>query len=264
MEMVPNNADVDIPQIVPRKLSRSTACPCSGAGVGGTKAAQNEAVFNNILCLPETSPERSEKAGGAALQKTQNSKYVTHSDTVDRGGTTYKVNQGKAGIYSRILHRAIDELDKSLLLWGRVFALRFDLHHKGICKADNKWLSRLFKNLKRRLERSYGIAEMGYCWVREQERGKSQHYHAVLFIDGDEIRHPAKISKIITDTWSSINPVNTAYFPRNQYYFVDCSTVKHDLVYRMSYLAKVRGKGYRDKDTNDFFCSNLPKRKEKI
>ncbi len=192
---------------------------------------------------------------------TKNRKYITFSPTITRAGVEYEINNGKSGIYSKILHRIIDELDKCIVLWSRVLAIRFDLHHKGVHRKDNKWLSRLFQNLKRRIERAYGFYSIGYVWVREQEMVKSNHYHAAIFLDGDVVRHPAKLRELIVAAWSAINPVNTVYFPRNQYYFVDCEAVKRDVIYRVSYLAKVRGKGYRANQVKDFFCSNITLRK---
>lgn len=191
----------------------------------------------------------------------QNRKCAIRSDSLNFEGIVYEINQGASGIYSPILRRFIGELQKMLIRYNRVFALRFDLHHKGIIKDgykdDNKWLTRFRKNLGRRIERAYGLSDVGYLWVREHERGKAQHYHYVLLMDGDIIRHPARLNELIDKTWSAINPVNTVFHPKNQYYFVDSEEVERDLIYRVSYMAKARGKGYRPKHVNDFSASSL-------
>lgn len=235
----------------PSVFLRAACASADGTGAARYARSEKDADIYNIYALkPGTKPK-------GKPRRTKNRKYILRGDTVERAGTEYAINNGKSGIYSRIIHRAIDELDKSIALWVRVFVLRFDLHHTGIQRADNKYLSRLFQNLKRRIDRAYGLHSVGYCWVREQEKGKAQHYHAVVYLDGDVIRHPAKLRGLISDTWEAINPVNTVYYPENQYYFIDSEEVKRDVVYRVSYMAKSRGKGCRDNQVKDFFCSNL-------
>jgi hypothetical protein len=47
------------------------------------------------------------------------------------------------------------------------------------------------------------------------------------------------------------------------YYYVDRNNLKArrlDAIYRVSYLAKVRGKGYRDKQAKDYEASRLTKK----
>ena len=57
------------------------------------------------------------------------------------------------------------------------------------------------KNLKQKIGRDYEIIKIGYQWVREQERAKKQHYHVVLFLDGNKIQHPKKLNAIIKEMW---------------------------------------------------------------
>lgn len=110
---------------------------------------------------------------------------------------------------------------------------------------------------------------MGYVWVRECERKKSQHYHCVLYLDGHVIQHPAKLRQLIADTWAALagiraddgKPWNHVYFPANGHYDIaggaSGAETKADLIYRVSYMAKTRGKGYRKPTANDFSSSNL-------
>ena len=191
---------------------------------------------------------------------TKNGKYISYSETIVHNGSSYHVNTNKSkrqGIYAGILHKAIDQLDVCQFKWRRVFVVFFNLHQKGYYTKDNKHISRFRKNLNRRLEREYTISEVGYLWVREQEKVKAQHYHFVLFLDGNKIRHSGKIIKIIKDTWKNINLVNTMPVIGNPYYFIDNEETKADAIYRMSYLAKVRGKGYRDQHVKDYSTSRL-------
>lgn len=214
---------------------------------------KNRADINNICTGRITSKNRAIDKSS----RTKNRKYITHADTLTHGDTEYPINATKSGIYTAILHRAIEQLDASLSQCGRVLAVRFDLHHKGIHTQSNKWLSKFFKNLKARIQRAYGVSDLGFIWVREQERGKAQHYHVAIWLDGDAVRHPAKLTKLISETWEAINPANRVYYPANHYYFVESPDTKRELVYRLSYLAKARGKGYRADQVKDYQCSRL-------
>jgi hypothetical protein len=241
-----------LPLTVPPLLSRPDSQTPHGAATGGVPALQESGgylYYPHSASSPKTNPSR---------KKHTNSKYIIRGAVVVHDGIGYNINNpNRAGVYSEIMHKLINELDAAIRLWGRVFALRFDLHHLGITTLTNKWLSRFFKNLRRRLERAYGVSRVGYVWVREQEKSKSQHYHCVLYLDGDIVRHPAKLQNLISEAWQAINPVNHVYWPRHQYYVVDNPDTKNDLVYRISYLAKIRGKTYRKPTVNDFHGSSL-------
>ena len=93
--------------------------------------------------------------------------------------------------------------------------------------------------------------------MREVERAKVQHYHLVLFLDGDKIRYPNKLTKHIKETWS-----DNGYMPtiKNPYYFLDKHNHKEmrgEAINRISYLAKTRGKRYREPQTKDYGASRL-------
>ena len=68
--------------------------------------------------------------------------------------------------------------------WSRVLVLRFDLH-TPVNSPTNSAVTEFRKKLVERLKWNYGLKEVGFCWVREQEKAKSQHYHFALFLDGD-------------------------------------------------------------------------------
>lgn len=147
---------------------------------------------------------------------------------------------------------------------GAVLALRFDLHHKGIETSSNKWLSKFIKNLKRKIERAYGISDIGFIWARELESGKAQHYHVAIWLDGDKVQHSANLNKLIAETWQAINPACTVFHPKNCFYFIGGQETKKEFVYRVSYLAKVRGKGYRAAQVKDYGTSRLRQATRKV
>lgn len=189
--------------------------------------------------------------------RTTNRKRVSLSETITHDGTVYAINNKPSyGVYLRLLHKIISQLDICIVKWKRVFVIRFDLHQHWHTDK-NILVSRFRKNLVERIGRAYGVYEVGYVWVREQEKVKQQHYHFALFLDGDKINHSAKISEIIRDTWESVKVGNTAHIPIKCYYNIVDGESKADVVWRISYFAKQRGKGYRPNQTKDYGTSRL-------
>jgi hypothetical protein len=58
--------------------------------------------------------------------------------------------------------------------------------------------------------------------------------------------------------WEGLDPSNHHMpFGKNPSYFIDNDEVFADAVYRISYLAKTRGKGYRPAQVKDYSTSRL-------
>ncbi|MCH9739834.1 MAG: inovirus Gp2 family protein [Epsilonproteobacteria bacterium] len=171
-----------------------------------------------------------------------------------------KINAGVGkGVYLEILTRIINQLGIAYSIHKRLLVLRFDLHLNHYT-SNNEVISKFLKRTKQWISRNYNIKDIGYAWVREIERAKTQHYHLVLFLDGDKIRYPNKLTKHIKETWS-----DNGYMPtiKNPYYFIDKHNHKEmraEAINRISYLAKTRGKRYRDPQTKDYGASRLKTR----
>ena len=190
------------------------------------------------------------------MKPTKNRKYKSMAETITHNGTKYEINAKKSGIYPQQLHSIIDQLDICVMKWRRVLVLRIELHQNHYTD-DSQMISRFRKNLSRRLDRQYGITEVGYTWVREMEKAKHQHYHLALYLDGDVIQHPQKLNKIIANTWESLRAGNTVGYPSNCFHYIKDLDSKAKAVYRISYMAKARGKGYRPPQAKDFASSRL-------
>ena len=194
-------------------------------------------------------------------------KWVTHNGDFEHDGTIYKINVAGSGVLSLMMHPIIQQLDVCEQQWKRVFCYMFNLHQKDNFTRDNEHLTKFFKNLNRRLQRAYNIKKIGYVWAREQGRSKSQHYHCAIFIDGDVIRRTSnKLKGIIRGAWCALHKSHSVWFLGKAGYFIDNEETKADCVYRLSYLAKGRGKGYRDAQVKDYSTSRLiaPKREDKL
>lgn len=190
------------------------------------------------------------------MKPTKNRKYISLAETITHSGTEYVINARKSGIYPQQLHSMINQLDICVMKWRRVLVLRTDLHQIHYLN-DSRMISRFRKNLARRLARQYGITELGYSWVREMEKAKQQHYHFALYLDGDVIQHPRKLNLIVSNTWEKVGDGNTVGYPPNCFHYVNDPDSKAKAVYRISYMAKARGKGYRPPQAKDFSNSRL-------
>jgi hypothetical protein len=196
--------------------------------------------------------ERSEKKP----KRTTNRKRIIFEDTFLHNGKTYQVNSAKSGLYAEILTRIIEQFEIALIKWKRVFVLRFDLHTHAYTK-DNARITTFRKRLFQKLKRHYGFKDIGFCWVREQERAKTQHYHFALFLDGNLIRHSSKIIPMIKGAWEDPTGTYTMPYISHPFHFADSEGIIEKAIYRVSYLAKPRGKGYRPPQTKDFQCSRM-------
>lgn len=224
----------------------------------GMSCRENATGRNSRLFL--LSKKRNDKTRHKP-SKTKNRKTVSYSGEMIHNGTAYKIHaKEKQGVYLSILHKAIDQLEVCQEKWSRVLVICFDLHQAHY-KKDNHKVSNFIDNFKRRLERQYGFSDIGYLWVREHERAKAQHYHCVIYLDGNKIRHSSKVLRIIKSTWEGEGKrrIEGNHVPviKNPFYFVDNESTKHEAVWRISYLCKERGKGYHGQYVNDYNTSRL-------
>lgn len=190
------------------------------------------------------------------VKRTNNRKRIIFDDTFLHNGKTYQVNSAKSGLYVEVLTRIIEQFEITLAKWNRVFVLRFDLHTHRFTN-DNKLMTGFRKRLFQKLKREYEFKDIGFCWVREQERAKTQHYHWVLFVDGRLIRHSSRINQMVKDAWEDLTGTFTVWHVKRPFYLVDSDDIMREAIYRLSYLAKPRGKGYRPPQTKDFQCSRM-------
>jgi hypothetical protein len=186
----------------------------------------------------------------------RNRKKVIFEDSFELNGIIYQVNSVKSGLYENILVRIIEQLEIAGQKWKRVFVYRFDLH-SHYYSADNKRVSRFRDRLSKRLQRQYGFKEVNLIWAREREKAKAQHYHCALILDGNLIRHPSNLSRIIKDCWEDETEAHHMPVIAKPYYFGGVDEIREKVIYRLSYLAKARGKGYRGAQSKDYQCSRM-------
>lgn len=206
-----------------------------------------------------TPPEINTKAKNRGATATTNRKQKTTASSVTRNGKEYRINNGGGSyaLYVPILLKIIDQYQIALSKWHRVFVLRVELHLSH--ETDNNRVISLFlKRLFQKLKRRYSFKDIGFVWAREYHgKGKGQHYHLALLLDGNKIRYPSKINDIIKTSWERpLSGYSLGYIKR-PFYLVNNEEVEQKAIYRLSYLAKTRGKGNRPPQTKDYQCSRM-------
>jgi hypothetical protein len=135
--------------------------------------------------------------------------------------------------------------------------------------GDNQTISIFLNRLKEKLfklKRYRRIRDIGHEWVREVETAKTQHYHVALFLDGNKIQHPSLLLQLIKAKWYKYGRL---WIPKKEhvdddgcFYFIDkkkkdWEEQRRKAIYRLSYLGKTRGKGYKDIQAKNYSVSRL-------
>lgn len=182
--------------------------------------------------------------------------YRTDAKAITVNGRTWWVNSKISGLYSHIIKAMINQIDAMLNHHSKVHIIRFDLRLYEYTE-DNKKITSFNRRLFKWLKREYNLNRVGFMWCREHERAKQQHYHYALLIDGHKIRRPAFVLNKVKEIWLSL--MGSDYTPKNCYYNVkrDSYDSIQAAIWRTSYLAKVRGKGYKPPQTKSYGTSRI-------
>ena len=188
-------------------------------------------------------------------------KYVTTNPFIQVDGELWEVNTGKRQQYKicpKHIKQMIRQLTAMCSYHKRVMVIFFDLKVPSYTD-DNRLVSAFIRELRSITQSDrYKMTRFGYCWTREMEKAKQQHYHVALFLDGRQIRYPHKILGLLSDAWLKVGGAHL-YTPENCYYHIKDSDfqTKQQAIYRLSYQSKARGKGYRAKQAKDYGTSRL-------
>ena len=193
----------------------------------------------------------------------RNRKKVHYSRYLTINNEELEVNadyQKGYGVYVEIIQRIVEQLDACFRIHKRVHVVLFILQHRETSQ-DNKDISKFMNVLIQWIKRKYKTKKVGYAWVREWEKAKtkSHHYHCVLFVDGDRVRHPREIIKAVKSKWFKYGNVPDKFL-KKPYYNLRKEKFKEtrdDIIWRLSYYGKTRGKGYRNPQSSDYQTSRL-------
>ncbi|EGQ8608271.1 inovirus Gp2 family protein [Vibrio parahaemolyticus] len=164
----------------------------------------------------------------------------------------------KKGIIQEVLNKSYRLIDIMLSYYSKVTAVLVQLH-QAQSTEDNKLLTRMVQKLKGKLKKHYKC-EIGYFWVREQDKAESHHYHMVIMLNGHKCQQSTLVDKVVQEAWQSIHPDNFSFRVRNRIYRIHRNGNGHELRalrMRLSYMAKKEGKTEFSNYTNVFRYSRL-------
>lgn len=186
------------------------------------------------------------------------SRYISYSPVFKYNQIHFQVNGSeRRPFYTNLMKRIIEQLEAFLSYHARVFVLIVVLSTK-IWTRDNTVMSELIAKLVVKLKGAYRFIRIGYVWCREQSKSPTQHYHLCLMLDGAVIQYPAKLINILRGIWIELCTGNVSW-PKNCYYHFHRTNqeIFCDVVYRLSYFAKVWTKEKTPKFVRIFGASRL-------
>lgn len=165
---------------------------------------------------------------------------------------------------TKMMRRIFDVVNQVSDLSSRLFVVRYDLH---MCEYqnDNRVIELFHRNLFRVLTKNYPKSFLSYVWVREKGMSDVQHYHYALLMDGNFIRYPHKLTKIVQLCWHQAAGGSTVWMPDNCYYHIKKQDTDgySKLMLRLSYFGKSNTKEPTSECKKRFGCGlRKPKKKE--
>lgn len=183
--------------------------------------------------------------------------YIIKDRAITVNGKTWWVNSKGSGLISHSIKSMINQVDAMLSHHSKIHLIRFDLRMYQY--TDNNEIITIFnRRLFKWLKRKYNVKRIGFIWCRELETAKQQHYHYALILDGHKVRHPIEILTKIKEIWEK-HLDGSEFTPKNCYYNLlrdDYESIQK-AVWRISYLAKARGKGYKPNQTKNHNTSRI-------
>jgi hypothetical protein len=182
--------------------------------------------------------------------------HTSRSNSYGFNGIEWKVKGGNGGLNKRHLGRLFQQMDVMLTKYSKVCVIQFDLHMLEYT-SDNKKMAIFKRRLFGRISTKYKMPEkdIGYFWCREYEKGKGQHYHWAIIVNGKKVRSGYPINAMVNLVWQQMDGT----FHARQYHNVNRTSFKsqRDAMDHLSYLAKVRTKGYAGDKVKSFSSSKL-------
>ncbi len=185
------------------------------------------------------------------------SSLITHIEFI---GMVCGVNAGERKnkrVDLVILKAILSQLETMINYHNKLTVVRFDLHQQHYT-PNNKHLDIYFKQVIKKAKRKYKTGRVAYGWVREVEKVKNQHYHCFIILDGNKVKNGYCFVDDIRKDWL-FRTDSSFFIPDNPVHNLTRGNVReiNEVIYRLSYLAKERGKGYKGEKARDYSTSRL-------
>lgn len=118
----------------------------------------------------------------------------------------YPVNTGsnnQYAYYPAVMDKIIDRQEWMTQNHSKVLFVRFDLRFPRDYQGDggNTELSHFWKIISERGD--YHSIDFQYVWVREQSQEKHQHYHCLVYLNGNRVQNGFAYLSVIEDAWGT-------------------------------------------------------------
>ena len=189
--------------------------------------------------------------------------YATDGEYFKYSGRQWRINNKHSGVFTKMLKRIFEQIFVMFSYDTKLFVARFDLHQSVAISSSSRHLSEFLQSLKSELRVSHGLKYFGYVWCREESETIKQHYHLALLLEGHKIRSPHNLLSIMQRLWvqsggSSVYRANYHNLHREDYESIA------DVIFHLSYLAKVEGKTTLSPNFKAFSASRLKLKQSKI
>lgn len=196
-------------------------------------------------------------------------RILTNEPTVTIDGLELPIqNMGKDGkiynCYVEPLQRLKREIDAMLSHHDKVFIYRFDVRIYTSSQT-NEVISNFRKSYAERVRRYYKTKNVAYVWCREVEKKKKQHYHFAVIVDGNKTWVAGALLAMAEEV-AAIQDLSIGYCDNPSYLVRRSDLTKgdystyNDAFYRLSYLAKERGKTIKAERANSYQTSRIKPR----
>lgn len=185
-------------------------------------------------------------------------RQLTYASLIELDGKQLPINASLGrGCYIEILKALYREMKALLAHHSKVLFFRIDIRLLTYT-TNNTIISKLLRQLKKWIKRKYKTKRIGHLWVRELEKAEHQHYHLIVMVDGNQVRHPRRIIERIEEL-AYLNDLPKPFTPKHCYYLLNRydESIFNEAFKRGSYLAKERSKGSKGKTANNYSASRI-------
>jgi hypothetical protein len=181
------------------------------------------------------------------------------------GSMAFRINAApNKPVISKSIKRMVSQIESLLSHYSRGYFLFFSLHNSPITE-NSTLVSDFFRELKRHAIAIYGEKRLIYAWGKERDRSTQFHYHAFIGLDGSKVSNASRLIRIINGIWGKLVAGGHVHYPKNCFYLAHRADymIIGDLVYRASYIAKLRTKEDNPTPTRRFSTSSVAKNPDK-
>lgn len=188
--------------------------------------------------------------------------YVSHEKYIRCCNNFWRVNNNHKGVFTSMFKKIVEQVLAVHSYDTKLFVARFDLHQSNATKSS-KHVSEFLRNLKNGLADSHDLTHFGYAWCREESDIIKQHYHLALFFEGHKIRSPHNLLKVVRELWLVVGGSSVHCCNYHNVHIIDEDGLG-DIVFHLSYLAKVAGKMSLPSQFKAFSASRLKPKPNKL